>query len=163
MPKIESTINNAFAKGLKAGFAGESTFEKVVRGKFGMKSSSFTAEGLSYIDQWFAGRVGGGQEILEVGGERYTRVYAGGTAEESVLASLHITKDDILGCLKGTILAAGEKIRFDQPYIHENTSWKYEYTPGDTDKVTGMISGKEKISYKGTPVFVHLFIISRVE
>lgn len=162
MTKIDPKVSHALAKGLTAGFAGKSTFEKIARGKFPMVSSSYTDDGLSYIDQWFPGHMGGGQEILEVDGKRYTRVYAGGTVEDSVLSPLGILKTDVMECLKKTLLAAAEKTRFDEPYQREDGAWKYEYTPAEPDETTGMISGKEIISYKNTPVFVHLFIISSV-
>lgn len=160
MKRMESKVSQALAKGLTAGFAGKSTFEKIVRGKFPMVSSSYAEEGISYIDQWFPGHMGGGQEILEVEGKRYTRVYAGGTVADSVLSPLGISKADVMECLKKTLLAAGEKTRFDEQYLREDGAWKYQYTPADPDETTGMISGKEIISYKNTPVFVHLFIIS---
>lgn len=159
---MESKVSQALAKGLTAGFAGKSTFEKIVRGKFAMVSSTVNDDGVSYIDQWFPGHMGGGQEILEVEGIRYTRVYAGGTVEDSVLSPLGISKTDVMGCLKKTLLEAAEKTRFDQLYLQEDGGWKYEYTPADSDETTGMISGKEIISYKNTPVFVHIFIISSV-
>jgi|SRR3989344_4026850 len=159
MKSIKSKISQAFAKGLSAGFAGKSAFEKIVRGKFAMVSSTFTQGDVFYIDQWLPGFMGGGQEILEVGGRRFTRVYAGGTVEDSVLTPLGITKTDVMGYLKKTILAAAEKIRFDQPYLKEDGEWKYQYAPGDIEETTGMITGKEIISYKNAPVFVHLFIV----
>ena len=162
MKQMESKVSQALAKGLTAGFAGKSTFEKIVRGKFPMVSSSFIADDIVYLDQWFPGHMGGGQEILEVEGERYTRVYAGGTVEDSVLSPLGISKADVMKCLKKTLLAAADKTRFRDPYRIEDGAWAYQYTPADPDETTGMISGKEIISYKNTPVFVHLFIISSV-
>lgn len=161
MKKIDPKISDAFAKGL-AVFSGKSTYGKITRGKFAMVSSSIDDGDISYIDQWFPGHLGGGQEILEVGGQRYTRVYAGGTVDDAILTPLGITKDDVMGCLKNSLLEAGEKTRFGQPYVKEDGKWKYMYTPGDPDETTGMITGKEVISYKNTPVFVHFFIISRV-
>lgn len=162
MKGMESKISAALAKGLTAGFAGKSTFEKIVRGKFPMVSSSYCEDGISYMDQWFPGHMGGGQEILEVDGKRYTRVYAGGTVADTVLSPLGISKSDVMECLKKTLLTAADKTRFSDPYRIEDGEWKYQYTPGEPDETTGMITGKEIISYKNTPVFVHLFIISSV-
>lgn len=162
MNKIDSQISEKFAKGLQV-FSGKSTYGKVIRGKFEMASSTVTEDGLYYIDQWFPGNLGGGQEILEVAGEKYTRVYAGGTVEDAILTPLGITKDiEVMGQLKKFLLAAGGKTRFDMPYAKIDGEWKYEYAPKEFDDITGMITGREKIIYKQTPVFVHFFIISRV-
>ena len=161
MKKIDSKISDAFAKGL-AVFSGKSDYGKVTRGKFTLVSSAIDDGDMSYIDQWFPGNLGGGQEILEVGGQRYTRVYAGGTVEDSILSSLGITKDDVMEFLKNTLLEAGGKTRFDLPYEKVDGDWRYTYEPGDRDAITGMILGKELIRYKRTEVFVHYFIISRV-
>lgn len=155
MKKMGSKISSAFAKGLSAGFAGKSTFGKIQRGKFAMVSSAVDDGDISYIDQWFPGQLGGGQEILEVGGARYTRVYAGGTVTTA-------NKDDVMAFLQKTLLEAGAKTRFDTPYSKTDGDWKYEYAPKEFDDVTGMVTGKEVITYKNTPVFVHYFIISRV-
>jgi len=162
MKRMESKVSQALAKGLTAGFAGKSTFEKIVRGKFAMVSSTVNDDGVSYIDQWFPGHMGGGQEILEVEGIRYTRVYAGGTVDDAILSPLGITKDDVMGCLKRTLLSAGGKTRFDKIFVLEENMWSYHYNPAEPDETTGMITGKEIISYKNTSVFVHFFIISPV-
>lgn len=162
MNRIDSKIGDAFAKGL-AVFSGKSNYGKVTRGKFTMASSVVEDAGVYYIDQWFPGHLGGGQEIVEVDGEKYTRVYAGGTVDDAILAPLGITKDDqVMGYLKKFLLAAGGKTRFDKPCEQIGGEWKYAYTPAEPDEIVGMITGREVITYKNTPVFVHYFIISRV-
>jgi len=154
MKIIDPSISQAFAKGL-AVFSGKTQFQKIQRGKFAMVSSEINDADVSYIDQWFAGHLGGGQEIVEIGGDRYTRVYAGGTVTET-------NKDDVMAFLKKSLLAAGAKTRFDKEYLHIDGEWIYQYSPKELDEITGMITGKEIITYKNTPVFVHYFIISRV-
>lgn len=161
MKRIDSKISDAFAKGL-AVFSGKIQFQKITRGKFAMVSSVIDDGSVDYIDQWFPGQMGGGQEILEVDGKRYTRVYAGGTVDDAILSSLGITKGDVMGCLKRALLSAGGKTRFDKVFVLEENMWSYQYTPAEPDETTGMITGKEIISYKNTPVFVHFFIISPV-
>lgn len=161
MKKIDPKISEAFAKGL-AVFSGKSKFGKITRGKFGMVSSEINDADVLYIDQWFPGHLGGGQEIVEVGGQRYTRVYAGGTVDDAILTSLGVTKDDVMTRLKNSLLEAGGKTRFDQPFVRIENDWKYQYKPGEYDEATGMITGKEVITYKNSPIFVHFFIISRV-
>jgi hypothetical protein len=161
MKKIDAKISEKFAKGL-AVFTGKSAFTKITRGKFEMVSSVIDDGDVYYIDQWFPGHLGGGQELLEVGGEKYTRVYAGGTVEDTILSGLGITKDDVMACLKNTLLAASGKTRFNEAYKNQDGEWNYTYTPGEPDEVTGMITGKEVITYKTAPVFVHYFIISHI-
>jgi len=68
MKKIDSRISGKFAKGL-AVFTGKSAFTKITRGKFEMVSSVIDDGDVYYIDQWFPGHLGGGQEILEVAKE----------------------------------------------------------------------------------------------
>lgn len=159
---MASKVSQGFAKGLVAGFAGKSTFEKIQHGKFPMVSSSFTADDISYIDQWFPGHMGGGQEVLAVDGKRYTRVYAGGIVEDKVLSGLGVTKDDVMAFLKKSLQTLGAKTRFDEQAHYEDGQWHYQYIVIDRDATTGVITGKEIISYKNTSVFVHLFIISSV-
>ena len=153
---------DAFAKGLLAGFAGKTTFEKVQRGKFAMVSSGYEADGVSYIDQWFPGHMGAGQEIVAVGDKHFTRVYAGGTVDDKELAPLGITKDDVMVFLKNSLQTLGAKTRFDEQGSFEDGQWTYSYAVIDRDATTGVVTGKEMISYKGTPVFIHLFLISSV-
>lgn len=161
MKRIDSAISAAFAKGL-AVFSGKSKFENIARGKFAMVSSVIDEGDVYYIDQWFPGHMGGGQEILETGDKRYTRVYAGGTVRDGILAPLGITKDDVMGFLKQSLLEAGGNTRFDAAYARKDGEWNYQYVPGDIEQTTGMITGEEAVSYKNTPVFVHFFIISHV-
>lgn len=158
---MTNTISDAFTKGL-AVFSGKSTFEKIVRGKFAMVSSTIDDGNVYYIDQWFPGHLGGGQEILEVNGQRYTRVYVGGTIADEKLQPLGITKDDVMACLKKSLLIAGAATRFDEAFTLTEGKWKYMYTPGEVDEVVGVMMGKEIITYDGTPVFVHFFLISSV-
>ena len=71
-------------------------------------------------------------------------------------------KDDVMAFLKQSLLEAGGNTRFDKAFSKVDGEWKYNYEPKEFDEVTGMITGKEVITYKTTPVFVHFFIISRV-
>src|SRR5258706_3482526 len=158
---MTNTVSKAFAKGL-AVFSGKSTFEKITRGKFAMVSSAIDDREVSYIDQWFPGHLGGGQEILETGGKRFTRVYAGGTVDDAKLSSLGITKYDVMACLKKSLLTAQEKTRFDGSFALDDGKWVYRYTPGEKDEITGVITGKEAILYETVPVFIHFFLISFV-
>jgi hypothetical protein len=155
MKQIKQIVKYAFAKGLTATFAGKSNFEKITRGSFPMISS--VPPDMSYIDQWLPDQSGGGQEILEVDGIRYTRVYAGGTVEEKILLTLGISKSDVMVFLTKVLTSSALKTRLDESFHLEDGEWSYSYDTTVED--LAMITGKEVISYKNTQVFVHLFII----
>ncbi|MBU0569897.1 hypothetical protein KKB40_03890 [Patescibacteria group bacterium] len=60
------------ARGLQKGFGGGTARTGVKRGGFELESSHYeTKDGGVYHDEWLANRVGGGQELVEVEGERY--------------------------------------------------------------------------------------------
>ena len=116
-------------KGLQKGFGGKTTKEKVQRGSFELESSHYeTRDGDIYHDEWMADRVGGGQELVEVNGKRYTRVYGGGTVSEETLESLGLTKKEVMGFLKEQITVNGDKIRLHEDFEPEpEGDWRYEY------------------------------------
>ena len=79
-----------------------------------------------------------------------------------MLSTLGVTKDDVMAFLKKSLQTLGAKTRFDEPAHLEEGQWTYQYAVIDRDATTGLITSKETIAFKGTPVFVHLFIISRI-
>lgn len=109
-------MNNIFAKaltdGLNKGYAGGKP-ESVVRSGFeGNKSYIELADGAIYHDEWFVEtRLGGGQELVQTNEGKFTRLYAGGTPDETMLESLGITVKDVGGYLKEKILELGDKTR----------------------------------------------------
>src|SRR5690348_12450503 len=95
-----TSIREGFSKALLAGYGGKTIFEKVERGPFAMLSSTLNEGSLAYVDQWFAGQLGGGQEILEIAGKRYTRLYGGGTLDNEALGTLGIDHGKVIEALK---------------------------------------------------------------
>jgi hypothetical protein len=162
---INKQIAKAITEGLLAGYGGETKFETTNRGGLNLKRSHYEKDGVVYHDEWLADKKGGGQELVSVGGLQYTRQYAGGIANPEVLASLGITKEDIIGHLVGFIQQLADKARLDiDCEIELETGWKYSYKVKKVDKtVEGLISSKEKISYQGTPVFIHRFLLCPFE
>jgi len=153
------------AKGLQKGFAGNTTRKTVERGPFNLESGHYEDKnGNVYHDEWMADRVGGGQEIVEVDGERFTRVYAGGTVSEETLKSLGLTKKEVIGFLKEQITANGNRIRLYEDFGPESEGdWKYEYEILDKEDDIPVTTGKESIFYQGKLVFVHVFALSPIE
>ncbi|MBU0572212.1 hypothetical protein KKH23_00905 [Patescibacteria group bacterium] len=152
-------------RGLQEGFGGETTRKSVARGGFTLESSHYeTKDGNTYHDEWMADRVGGGQELVEVDGKRFTRVYAGGTISEEALKDFGLTKKDVISFLKKNILENGDKIRLQGNFQPEaEGDWQYKYNVIDREESIPVTVGKEHIYYKGELVFVHNFIISPIE
>lgn len=152
-------------KGLQEGFGGETTRKSVDRGGFSVESSHYeTKDGRVYHDEWLADRVGGGQELVEVDGKRFTRVYAGGTISEEALQDFGLTKKNVISFLKKNILENGDNIRFHADFEPEaEGDWQYKYKVIDREESIPVTAGKEYIYYKGKLVFVHHFVISSVE
>lgn len=151
-------------KGLQEGYAGGTQVKKVKRGSFTLKSSHLEEDGKEYHDEWAADRVGGGQELIKVGGKKYTRVYAGGTILEEELKKLGIEKKDVTGKLKEFITEYGNKNRLYKDFSPEpEGDWRYKYKIIDKEDNIPVTTGKESIFYKDTLVFVHLLTLCPVE
>lgn len=156
---------DVLAKGLLAGFAGKSTFGNAPRGVFTVTSSEviLPEDEAQYIDQWIGQRSGGGQEIVQSAGGSMTRVYAGGTVSQAILDTLGITDDQIMVYLKEKLTALNGQTRLMAPVAPiVDGDWEYAYALMDTDSGIQIVTGKETILYKNTPVFVHVFLIAPV-
>lgn len=151
------------SQGLNAGFAGGTERGKSERGGFGFETSHFVDGDNKYHDEWVAGRVGGGQEVIEVGGKRFTRLYAGGTIASDKLAEIGLTKKEIIGYLVAKIRELGDKTRLIDECRVDDGDWAYEYTQLDDEQEIPLITRKEVIRYKGGVVFVHNFLLCPVE
>lgn len=162
--KKNMSINRLLATGLQAGYGGGTTFGQADRGGFVLKTSHFAdGNGGTYHDEWCADTLGGGQELVEEGGQKFTRVYAGGTIALEKLQELGTSKPEVLTFLKSIMLDHGEKIRQDSDFEFTNGDWKYIYKVTDQEKDIPIISGKESIFYKNNLVFVHMFVLCPVE
>lgn len=157
-------IKDLLTKGLSSGFAGKTTSASVVRGGFPVETSHYEGKEGIYHDEWFANRIGGGQEIVEVSGKKYTRVYAGGVIHQELLNELGITKKDITGYLKKKLLELkGETRLFDECEPNSDDEWSYLYTIIDRELEIPLTAGKEEIQFRGKTVFVHEFLLCPVE
>jgi hypothetical protein len=121
-------------------------------------SSHYEKDGIVYHDEWIEG---GGQEIVEIDGEKFTRVYAGGTVSEEILNNLGIKKEEVISNLISKIKELGNKTRLFSDCISENDGdWSYEYKIIDSEKALEITVGKELIKYKNEKVFVHCFVLA---
>ena len=150
--------------GLKKGFAGETKFQTISRAQFQLQASHLEKVGSVYHDEWAADRTGGGQELVKVGGQTYTRVYAGGTVSLESLTQLGITKHEIITFLVKCLTQFGEHIRLHESYgPYQDGPWTYRYLILEQNNDIPMTTGKEEILYQKQVVFVHVFVLCPVE
>ncbi len=153
------------SQGLEAGYADGTQREVVQRGSFQMETSQYISPtGGIYRDEWIADRTGGGQEIVQSGEVRYTRLYAGGTTRIDELSALGLTKKDVTRYLKKKIKGLGEKTRLSTNCNPEpDGDWQYTYTLREQIDNIPLTVGMETITFKGTLVFAHAFLHTPVE
>ncbi|MDD2224628.1 MAG: hypothetical protein PHP97_00500 [Candidatus Shapirobacteria bacterium] len=157
----KENISQALTAGLVAGYGGKTEFIKTDRGGFTVKSSHFQNGEVIYHDEWTKG---GGQEIVKIGEESFTRVYAGGVADKEVLEKLGITHEEVISNLMNKIQKLGEKTRlFNNCPADLENDWKYEYKILDQDDQILITTGKETIRYKDELVFTHVFVLSPIK
>ncbi len=160
---MKKEIEKLLTTGLKHGF-GEGRAEDGFRNGFPIKVVHFADfKGNIYHDEWTPGRLGGGQEIVEFKGDKFTRLYAGGTLEEEKLAELGIDEKAVMKFLKGQILENRGKMRlFENFDSQDGSEWVYQYRVIDQIKELGLVIGRENIFYNGSLVFVHGFLLSPI-
>ncbi len=153
-------VEKLLTYGLLAGYAGKTALEKVVRGGFTLDASHFSNSGGKYHDEWIASRTGGGQEIVEMERQHFTRVYAGGTIGLNKLQELGIAKKDVTGYLKQKLQELAEKTRlYEECHPSVDGEWKYDYKILSKNEEVPLTVSEEQITYTGTVVFVHVFLL----
>lgn len=157
----KENISNALTQGLLAGYGGKSQFTSVNRGSFDLKSSHLQQDDIVYHDEWTNN---GGQELVKVKEELFTRVYAGGEVNSEILQSLNISDTDVTNNLKSRIAELGDKTRlFSNCKAETINNWDYEYKIIDNNNEVSVTTGKETISFKGQIVFIHVFVLSPIK
>ena len=153
-------IEAGLTRGLVSGYGGETNFSTITRGSFPFKASHLEENGLTYHDEWLSASTGGGQELLKVRDQQFTRLYAGGVVQESTLTELGITEEDVIAFLKSTILEQQENTRLFKACKPEPANdWSYSYQILDREEALPITFGKETISYRDRVVFVHSFLL----
>ena len=159
-------VKKALTKGLIAGYAGKLGRKTKLRNCFNVNYSRYVdaASNTVYHDEWIANRVGGGQELVEVGDSALTRVYAGGTISIEGLESLGLSKKDVTNYLKKKILDLKEKTRLlEDCKPKPDGNWQYSYQIIDNETNIPLTIGKETITYKRELVFVHGMMLCPIE
>jgi len=160
---MSQKIDKAITRGLLAGYGGKTKFVSIQRGTFELKSSRFADDGIEYIDQWLPEDTGGGQELVRAGGEKFTRLYAGGLVKPERLKELGITGKDVIQFLIKQISFLGEKTRlFADCHPDTQDNWKYDYQLVESENEVGVSVGKETIKYKNNLVFVYYLLLGEV-
>lgn len=161
----EQQLGDVLSKGLEAGYGGSGERQVVQRGPFQVESTQFTTpDGGLYIDQWIAESNGGGQEIVQRGDKKSTRLHAGGVIELEELAKLGLTKKDVTGYLKRKIVELGEQTRLSADCKPEpDEDWQYTYQVVRHLDELNLTLGLESITYKGQLVFAHGFLNSPIK
>jgi len=157
----QKKISQVLTTGLIAGYGGKTEFTKVNRGGFELESSHFQDGEIIYHDEWTNN---GGQELVTVNGESFTRLYGGGVTNPEILKSLNIIEKDVANNLKERIIELGDKTRLFSDFKAETkNNWDYEYIILDRNEEINVTTGKETISFKNQPVFIHVFILSPIK
>jgi len=159
---MDQKVKHGLTSGLLAGYAGKTDFKGIFRGGFEMKQSHFTDNEITYHDEWLPNRTGGGQEFVEIGGQKFTRLYAGGLVNEQSLQELGIDENEVISTLINQIKLAGDKTRLDADYESTDENWKYCYKVKKQIDEVGLLVGREKIKYQGKLVFIHYFLLSPI-
>lgn len=155
-------IEKGFTGGLLGGYAGEGHTHTVKRGGIiEGKASHVPLEDGVYHDEWFTGeRSGGGQEVLAIGDQKFTRVYAGGASNEAFLDHLGLTVDDVNGYLVDKLKALGDRTRLFKDCVPQpDGKWQYSYKVTDVFGNSGTTTSVESIHYNNMRVFVHAFVL----
>lgn len=152
-------------KGLMHGYAGGGSIKPVDRGGFKGKAASVQFEHHNrYHDEWFAQHSGGGQELVSIGDLQFTRLYAGGTPEQSVLDEVGITKTEVSDYLRKKIIELKETTRlFESCHPESDGDWQYSYTVSEDHEQIAITVAKEVITYKSADVHIHAFILCPVK
>ena len=159
-----SELEDLLGKGLEEGYAGVMERETVQRGPFTVEASEYKSpEGGIYRDEWIADRTGGGQEIAQIGEEKTTRLYAGGTISVEKLRELGLTKKDVTGQLKKFIKESSGTSRLLAPYSSQDNDWAYDYHLIASLPEIPLRVGMETIQFKGDLVFAHGFLQTTIE
>jgi hypothetical protein len=163
---MSKKIEKLLTEGLLSGYAGKN-WVVVKRDIFPGESSHLNSpDGGVYHDEWFVGKhLGGGQELVKIGEESFTRLYGGGTPDLEILEKLGISTKDVGSYLIKKIKELGDRTRLFSDCMPEpEGDWHYSYTilRHNQDNLPITVS-MEQIRYKGIPVHLHPFIISPIK
>lgn len=161
---MANDIESALTEGLLDGYAGVSDFTNIERAGIQGKESNIETDGKKYTDQWFAKGTGGGQELVNVDGIYFTRLYAGGVTHAEILEELGLSAKDVTRYLKSKIVELKSQTRlFSDCTPDADGDWQYLYSIIKRDDAFEFVAGEELIIYKGVKVFMHMFMLSPIK
>jgi hypothetical protein len=157
-------IQKWLTTGLTSNFSGKLKVQVVHRVNFQLNAVHSYLDGISYHDEWIGERMGGGQEIVKIGDEIFTRLYAGGAVDDGQLKQLGITHEEVRTFLTDSLLDLQDKTRlFENCKPKPVEDWQYLYKIVDNGESSAVTIGKETITYKGQHVFTHTFMLCAVK
>jgi hypothetical protein len=162
---MSEITDNLLTEGLAEGYAGIKKPEKIQRSGFSGKANDFTIpEKGHYHDEWFADDNGGGQELVNQGEEKFTRLYGGGVIPVDELQKLGLTTNDVISRLITSVRELKEKTRLHEPCALElQDGWNYKYEIIKKSKEVPLTVGYESIELNGREVFAHAHILSPIK
>lgn len=161
---MDQKVKKILGIGLSGGY-GSSNYGKSTRAGFELDLSDYSGLEGKYHDEWAAHENGGGQELVEIEGEKATRVYAGGSLNPAALKKIGLTEDVVSTELKYFLKSLGDKSRLDENKSDEHGQFKYTYKVLKNVDSIPVIVGEEEIRYgkDNVLVFVHYHINSPVK
>ncbi|OGM32466.1 hypothetical protein A2803_03275 [Candidatus Woesebacteria bacterium RIFCSPHIGHO2_01_FULL_44_21] len=162
---ISPEIKDILTKGLLSGYINDTNVLTTERGAFLFSSSDYRGPEGNYHDEWIGKRSGGGQEIVQAGDKRYTRLYAGGTLDDETLLQLGITRKQISEFRTEAIEKGLDQTRLETVfnYESEDRKWLYGYDIESDEQEFNLMIGREQILYNEEIVFLHKFLLTPVE
>ena len=156
---MKKEIGDLLTNGLVQGYAGKEIGNVERSGVQGKVSHIEFPEGV-YHDEWFVPHhLGGGQELVQVGEDQFTRLYAGGTPDPKILEALGLTQKDVGRYLKRKIVELGDRTRlFVDCNLEADEEWQYDYKITSQNKEIPITTSLESITFKGNLVHIHAFI-----
>jgi len=162
---MAESMEKLLTDGLAEGYAGTKKPEKIERVGFNGKTNDFISlDGGHYHDEWFADDNGGGQELVESRGEKFTRLYGGGVIPVGELQKLGLSTKDVITRLVTGVNQLKEKTRLHEPCsLDLPGGWSYKYAILKKSEEVPLTVGYESIEYNGHEVFAHAHILSPIK
>lgn len=158
---MDTKFKKILGTGLAGGY-GNSNYEKGIdRAGFKFDINDYQGPEGKYHDEWAAHQNGGGQEIVETpDGEKWTRVYGGGSPDDRVLQGFGTSGVEVGKKIMEFLGKVGKLSRFDEDYELTDGNWAYIYKIIRNVPEIPVFLGQEEIRFKGNLVFVHFIINS---
>ena len=159
---MNPNIKSAFTQWLITGYANKQCIP-IDRAGNPWVASDVKTEHFHYHDERFYEKhLGGGQELVNVDGIRYMRLYAWGTPVEWVLHELNIDTREVNGYLKKKIIELWDTTRLNEDcFPVADGAWKYEYRVQWQE--WEVVIWYERIFYQDIQVHFHAFIICPIK